>query len=157
MDVFLFIAAALLIVVSAAGAILPGIPGPPVGYIALWLLQWTDKVQYSTKFMVVWGIIILIVTVGENFLPLIATRFAGGSKYAVKGSIIGLVAGIIFTPIGMIFGTLLGAVIGEKIGGADWYVAIKSGLATFVGTMLGIGIKLVISIVFAYYFIAALF
>lgn len=157
MEIFLFISAALLIVLSAVGAVVPGLPGPPLGYLGLLLLHFTDKVQYSATFLIVWAVIVLLVTVGENFLPVMTARLAGGSKYAVRGSIVGLIVGIIFTPIGMILGTLLGAIIGELIGGADCYVALKSGLATFAGTMLGIGVKLIISVIFAYYFIAALF
>ena len=68
-----------------------------------------------------------------------------------------MVVGIIFTPIGMILGTLLGAIIGELVGGASGDKALRSGLATFVGTMLSIGIKLIMCVSFAIYFIFQLF
>ena len=57
----------------------------------------------------------------------------------------------------MILGTLLGAIVGELVGGASGDKAIRSGFATFIGTMLSIGIKLIICISFAIYFIFQLF
>jgi uncharacterized protein YqgC (DUF456 family) len=57
----------------------------------------------------------------------------------------------------MILGTLLGAIIGELVGGASGDKALRSGLATFVGTMLSIGIKLIMCVSFAIYFIFQLF
>ena len=48
-------------------------------------------------------------------------------------------------------------VIGEMVGGASGDKALKSGLATFVGTMLSIGIKLIVCVSFLIYYIIELF
>ena len=157
MEIFLFILSALLIIVGIIGAVVPALPGPPLGYVGLLLLQLTDKVQFSTSFLVVWGIVVLAVTILDYLLPIWTTKKVGGSKAGINGSIIGMVVGIIFTPIGMILGTLLGAIIGEIIGGASGDKALKSGLATFVGTMLSIGIKLIVCVSLLMYYIIELF
>ena len=157
MEIFLFILSALLIIVGIIGAVVPALPGPPLGYVGLLLLQFTDKVQFSTSFLVVWGIVVLAVTILDYLLPIWTTKKVGGSKAGINGSIIGMVVGIIFTPIGMILGTLLGAIIGEIIGGASGDKALKSGLATFVGTMLSIGIKLIVCVSLLMYYIIELF
>ncbi|MBR6519456.1 MAG: DUF456 domain-containing protein [Paludibacteraceae bacterium] len=157
MEIFLFILSALLIIVGSIGAVVPALPGPPLGYVGLLLLQLTDKVQFSTSFLVVWGIVVLAVTILDYLLPIWTTKKVGGSKAGINGSIIGMVVGIIFTPIGMILGTLLGAIIGEIIGGASGDKALKSGLATFVGTMLSIGIKLIVCVSLLMYYIIELF
>ncbi|MBR5189317.1 MAG: DUF456 domain-containing protein, partial [Paludibacteraceae bacterium] len=107
--------------------------------------------------LVVWGIVVLAVTILDYLLPIWTTKKVGGSKAGINGSIIGMVVGIIFTPIGMILGTLLGAIIGEIIGGASGDKALKSGLATFVGTMLSIGIKLIVCVSLLMYYIIELF
>ena len=157
MEILLFILSALLIIVGIIGAVVPALPGPPLGYVGLLLLQLTDKVQFSTSFLVVWGIVVLAVTILDYLLPIWTTKKVGGSKAGINGSIIGMVVGIIFTPIGMILGTLLGAIIGEIIGGASGDKALKSGLATFVGTMLSIGIKLIVCVSLLMYYIIELF
>ena len=157
MEIFLFILSALLIIVGVIGAVVPALPGPPLGYVGLLLLQLTDKVQFSVSFLVGWGIATLAVTILDFYLPIWTTKKIGGSKAGINGSIIGMIVGIIFTPIGMILGTLLGAIVGELVGGASGDKAIRSGFATFIGTMLSIGIKLIICISFAIYFIFQLF
>ncbi|MBR5238231.1 MAG: DUF456 domain-containing protein [Paludibacteraceae bacterium] len=157
MEIFLFILSALLIIVGIIGAVVPALPGPPLGYVGLLLLQLTDKVQFSVSFLVGWGIATLAVTILDFYLPIWTTKKIGGSKAGINGSIIGMIVGIIFTPIGMILGTLLGAIVGELVGGASRDKAIRSGFATFIGTMLSIGIKLIICISFAIYFIFQLF
>ena len=143
--------------VGIIGSVVPALPGPPLSYVGLLLLQLTDKVQFSTSFLVVWGIVVLAVTILDYLLPIWTTKKVGGSKAGINGSIIGMVVGIIFTPIGMILGTLLGAIIGEIIGGASGDKALKSGLATFVGTMLSIGIKLIVCVSLLMYYIIELF
>ena len=157
MEIFLFILSAVLIIVGIIGAVVPALPGPPLGYVGLLLLQLTDKVQFSTSFLVGWGVATLAVTILDYLLPIWTTKKVGGSKAGINGSIIGMVVGIIFTPIGMILGTLLGAIIGEIIGGASGDKALKSGLATFVGTMLSIGIKLIVCVSLLMYYIIELF
>ena len=157
MEIFLFILSALLIIVGIIGAVVPALPGPPLGYVGLLLLQLTDKVQFSVSFLIGWGIATLAVTILDFYLPIWTTKKIGGSKAGINGSIIGMIVGIIFTPIGMILGTLLGAIVGELVGGASGDKAIRSGFATFIGTMLSIGIKLIICISFAIYFIFQLF
>lgn len=157
MDVVLYILAALFIAVSVAGSILPGIPGPPLGYVGLLLLQATDKVQYSTAFLVTWGIVVVAVSVLDYYIPVLTTKGFGGSRYGVRGSIVGMIIGIIFTPIGIILGTLLGAVIGEMIGGSNLGKAISSGFGAFFGTMLSSGIKLIICVTFVIYYIMSFF
>ena len=69
MEIFLFILSALLIIVGIIGAVVPALPGPPLGYVGLLLLQFTDKVQFSTSFLVVWGIVVLAVTILDYLLP----------------------------------------------------------------------------------------
>ena len=157
MEVFLFILAAIFMILGIVGSIVPALPGPPLSYVGLLLLQLTDKVQFSMLFMVIWAIVVLVISILDYYLPIWTTKKAGGSKAGINGSIIGMILGIIFTPIGMILGTLLGAIIGELIGGASGDQALKSGLATFVGTMLSIGIKVILCVSMTIYYVIELF
>ena len=80
-------------------------------------------------------------------VPMYFTKLTGGSKYAERGAMIGLLAGIILTPIGMIAGSFLGAFIAEvewgKKSSKDAFVAA---LGSFFGFLLGTGIKTIASV-----------
>ena len=88
MDVFLFVVAGLLIVGGVLGSVLPALPGPPLGYIGLLLLQCTEKVDFSTTFLLVWLAVVVAVTVADNFIPAWATPLASSLK-AGFGAFIG--------------------------------------------------------------------
>ena len=152
MDIFLIILAGIFIVISIIGSIVPGVPGPPIGMIGVILLHITDKVDISLTTLIVCAVLTILVSILDYYLPIYSTKKFGGSKYAVRGSIIGMVVGFLFTPIGVILGTFLGAVIGELLNGSDMVNSLKIGSVTFLGTILGLGIKLMLccSFVFIY-------
>lgn len=152
MDIFLIILAGIFIVISIIGSIVPGLPGPPIGMIGVILLHITDKVDISLTTLIVCAVLTILVSILDYYLPIYSTKKIGGSKYAVRGSIIGMVVGFVFTPIGVILGTFLGAVIGELLNGSDMVNSLKIGSVTFLGTILGLGIKLMLccSFVFIY-------
>jgi len=69
-----------------------------------------------------------------------------------------MMAGIIFfPPFGMIFGVFIGAILGELIAGKENSIALKAGLATFIGSMAAVLIKLSLSLVMAFYFFVYIF
>ncbi len=152
MDIFLIILAGIFIVISIIGSIVPGLPGPPIGMIGVILLHITDKVDISLTTLIVCAVLTILVSILDYYLPIYSTKKFGGSKFAVRGSIIGMVVGFLFTPIGVILGTFLGAVIGELLNGSDMVNSLKIGSVTFLGTILGLGIKLMLccSFVFIY-------
>ena len=54
MDIFLIILGSICLLVGLAGCIVPMLPGPPVSYLALVFLHFTDKVFYhSTTILLV--------------------------------------------------------------------------------------------------------
>ena len=84
----------------------------------------------------------MIVSAVDYVVPMLLTKATGGSKYAERGSIIGLLAGIILTPVGMILGSFLGAFLAEMYwGGKEAKLALKAALGSFLGFLLGTGIK----------------
>ena len=48
LDIILIILGVLCLITGLMGCILPFLPGPPVAYLGLVLLHFTDKVQYTT-------------------------------------------------------------------------------------------------------------
>lgn len=156
LDILLVILGVIFLVGGLAGCVLPAIPGPPLSYIALLLLQPTDFANFSVKFLVIAAIITVAITVADYFLPIWGTRKWGGSRAGTIGSILGLLLGMFFSPVGIILGPFVGAVAGELIAGRDTGGALRSGFGSFVGFLLGTGMKLAVCMVFTYYYIKEL-
>ncbi len=140
-------------VLGIAGSILPGLPGTPISWVGMLLLYvWGSGVNaagnpMSLQTLIIWGVVVLIVSVVDYVVPMYFTKLTGGSKYAERGALIGLVAGIILTPIGMIAGSFLGAFIAEvQWGKKSSSEALLAALGSFLGFILGTGIKTIASV-----------
>lgn len=157
MDWFLAILGGLLIIVGLLGALLPILPGPPLSFIGLLLLHFTRWADFSTQFLVIMGLLALLVTAVDYVVPMWGTKKFGGSKAGIRGSTIGLVIGVFFfPPIGIIVGPFLGALIAElMINSDDFNKALKSGIGSLVGFLMGTGLKLGASLLMAVYFVRA--
>lgn len=158
MDYILIGSGILLIIGGIVGSVVPFLPGPPLSYAGLLLLHFTEKHQFSTRFLVIWAIITAITYLIDYFIPIWGTKRFGGSKQGVWGSIIGLVAGIFFfPPFGIIIGPFAGAVIGELMAGKNSSAAFRAGFGSFVGFLLGTLIQLIAAGLMAWQFAKELF
>mgnify|MGYP001063887115 CR=1 FL=1 len=149
LDIILIILGVLCLITGLMGCILPFLPGPPVAYLGLVLLHFTDKVQYTTTQLIVWLLIVVVVQILDYFTPMLGSKYSGGSKWGNWGCIIGL----LFLPWGVIFGPFLGAVIGELLGNKEFSQALRSGVGSLIGFLLGTFLKFVVCGYFCYQFI----
>ncbi|MBR4134974.1 MAG: DUF456 domain-containing protein [Bacteroidales bacterium] len=161
MDIVLIILGALCLLVGLVGCILPILPGVPLSYAGLWLLHATDKVQFSWRFLIVWGVVTAVVQILDAVVPVWGTKVMGGSRAGVWGSTFGLIAGLFFGPWGIVLGPFIGAVAGEILAnrtdnGMTLRQALKAGAGSFVGLMTGTVMKLICVGLMIYYFVAAL-
>lgn len=148
----------ILIISGLLGCFLPILPGPPLSYFALILLQFTSKKPFTTNELAVLAMATIIVTALDYFVPIWGTKKFGGSKYGVWGSTIGLIAGMfLFPPFGIIIGPFIGALIGELVAGKNSQFALKSAFGSFIGFITGTFLKLITSFVITWYFFKALF
>ena len=153
METAIIVLAILAGVLGIVGSILPGLPGTPVSWVGMLILYiWGSGVNaagepMSLTTLCVWGAVMVIVSVLDYLVPMWFTKLTGGSKYAERGAMIGLLAGIIFTPIGMISGSFLGAFIAEVCWGEkSGWDAFKAACGSFVGFLFGTGIKTIASV-----------
>jgi uncharacterized protein len=154
LSILMSILGSLLVVVGFIGCVIPAIPGPLLGYVALILVA----IPGGWSLIPVWLLILLGVaavaaTVLDNVLPALSSKKAGAGKAGVWGSILGMIAGSFFTPIGTIVGAFVGALLGELIFNRENEQPLKAALGVFKGTMLGIMMKLVVTGIIAYYFV----
>jgi len=146
MDYFLAAVSIAISIIGLIGCLLPVIPGPPLSYIALLIIQTTAFGTLSTITMVVIGGITVVVTILDYVIPAWTTRKFGGSRRGAIGATLGLFIGMLFfPPIGIIIGPFIGAFFGEISGGANNAKATKSAIGSFIGFVFGTGIKIALS------------
>lgn len=156
MDILLIILGILCLIIGLAGCFLPVVPGPPVAYAGLVLLHFTDKVQYSTAQLLVWLLVVVILQVLDYFVPMLGSKYSGGSRWGTRGCLVGTIVGLFFMPWGIILGPFLGAFIGELLGGRRTGQALKSGLGSLLGFLLGTVLKCIACGYFIYVFFSVL-
>ncbi|HUH74495.1 MAG TPA: DUF456 domain-containing protein [Chitinophagales bacterium] len=153
----------ILLIIGYVSCVLPPLPGPPVAFLALILLHYTyEGANFSTTLLVTLGIISISVTILDNFVTVWGTHKFGGTKAGVRGSVFGMIFGIFILtpfigPLSVIAGPFLGAVVGELISGQKVEVAFKSGLGSFIGFILGLGIKLIVTTYICFIFFKEIF
>ncbi len=158
MDTFLIIAASILILLGIAGSVLPVLPGPPLGYAGLLLLHFTSGHDFSTTFLVVWGLVTGLVVILDYVIPVYGTKYFGGTSRGMWGATIGLIIGIFFLPpAGMIIGPFVGALIGEMTAGSGNTQAFRAAIGSFLGFLAGTFMKLALSVTFAVLFLIEMF
>jgi uncharacterized protein YqgC (DUF456 family) len=153
METLLIIIGIGCIIGGFLGSLLPVLPGPPLSYLGLILLQFTNPTPFSLQFLIIWALIVAVIVALDYIIPTWGTKKFGGSPYGVWGSVAGLIVGIFFfPPFGMILGPLIGAFIGELIAGKSSDQAIKSAMGSFAGFLMGTILKVIASGVMGYYF-----
>ena len=156
LDIILVITGFCFLIVGLLGCVLPAIPGPPLSYVSILLIQITRFADFSVSFLVITAIVTVIVTVVDYILPVWGTQKWGGSRAGTIGAIIGLLAGIFFAPVGIIVGPFAGAVAGELIAGRNIDTAFRSGFGSFIGFLFGTVMKVSLCLAFTFYFIKEL-
>ena len=90
MEAVVIVLAVLAGLIGIAGSILPGLPGTPFSWIGMLILYiWGSGANgegdpMSLQTLIVWGIVVLVVSVIDYIVPMYLTRATGGSKYAEK-------------------------------------------------------------------------
>ena len=157
-DALMVFLGGICMVIGIIGSLIPVLPGPPISYIGLIIIQLTSRHPFSTRFLIIYGILTVFVFVLDYVMPVYGTKKLQGSKYGIWGSAIGLIIGILFfLPFGIILGPLLGAFLGELVTGKDIARALQSAMGSLVGFLAGAAMKSVLSITMAYYYVASLF
>ena len=127
-----------------------------VAYAGLLLLHFTDKAQFSTTQLLLWLAAVVLVQILDYFVPMLGSKYSGGSRWGTRGCLIGTIVGLFFMPWGIILGPFLGAFAGELMGGSKTDQALKSGLGSLLGFLLGTVVKCVMCAYFCWEFVKAL-
>ena len=143
-SIVLCILAGLLLFLGFLGTFIPVLPGAPLAWLGLLVAYFSSFNQITIVYLIVTAVIAVAVSLLDNFLPVIMTNKIGGSKAATIGSTIGLIAGLFIGPAGIIAGPFVGALVGEMIHSrGDFATSLKSAWGSFLGFLLGTGIKMI--------------
>ena len=148
----ILIIALLLLVLGVLGSMIPGLPGPPLSFIGILLIHFFTGTQFSTSFLLTWAVIVILVFLLDYFMQVWGVKKFGGGRKATIGTFLGLFAGFIFPPIGLLIGPFIGAFIGALLEvQGDNTRALKVAIGSFIGFVTGTILKLVVSSVLLYY------
>jgi len=150
LEIVLLILGFVCCVVGIVGSVLPVLPGPPISWIGLLLLYIIPNMTVDYTFLgITLGIAILIFAM-DYVVPIIGTKYFGGSKAGAYGSTIGLIIGLFFPPLGFLFGPFIGAFLGEIFFNASSNSkhALKSAFGSFIGFLAGTFMKVLVAIVY---------
>lgn len=156
-DILLWILSAALIVLGLVGTLLPALPGTAFVLGGIVVGAWIDDFT-----RVGWGALAVVTVMAiaawvlDYVAALLGARRAGASRQAVMGAALGTVAGIFMGLVGVLFLPLVGAAIGEWLARRDHQGAVRVGLATWLGLMVGLVAKVVLAFMMIGVFLVAL-
>ena len=147
----------VLIAAGLAGTVLPALPGPALVLAGIVVGAAIDD------FTRVGGWTIAIVTaltalawVLDYVAGLMGARRAGASPQALTGAAIGPVVGLFMGFVGVCVMPFVGAMAGEYVARSSHGRAVQVGLGTWLGIMVGLIAKVVLSLVMLGIFVVAL-
>jgi uncharacterized protein YqgC (DUF456 family) len=153
----LWLLSAALILVGLAGTVLPALPGTAFVLGGIVLGAWIDDFSRVGWGVVAAAAVLAVLAWALDYVAgLLGARRAGASRQAIIGAAVGTVAGLFMGLVGVLFMPLVGAALGEWLARRDHGQAVRVGVATWLGIMVGMVSKVVIAFVMVGLFAAAL-
>lgn len=156
-DIFLLALGITLIIIGLIGCVVPVLPGPPLSFLGMLSLNYSQWGPFESDLLWTFGLVAIVVTALDYIVPIWGTKKFGGSKAGIWGAAIGLFVGLFIGPVGILFGPFLGALAGELMQKTETKKALVAALGSFLGLLMGVGLKLIASGFMTYYFIKEIF
>lgn len=150
MDVTLMVLAFALVLGGIAGSFLPVLPGPPLAFLGLAVLWFSDGYQPDTELLGMHLAAASAITALDYYVPIWGTKRFGGTKAGTRGATIGLLIGLFLGPLGIVFGPFFGALLGEMSVGTPQNQAVRAAFGAFLGFVAGVFMKLAYGLVVLY-------
>jgi uncharacterized protein YqgC (DUF456 family) len=152
---------ACLLIAGFVGCILPFVPGhllllmAALGHRLMLGAEGSGLSWWSLGFLALMAIISQVL---ETMSGAAGAKRFGSTRWGVIGALVGGVLGMFFMPIGLLAGPLLGAIVCElAFAREQMVVALRSGVGSLVGTVAGMGIKLIFGMVMILWFFLDVF
>ncbi len=148
MEILLYVLGALALVAGLAGTVLPAVPGSLLLVLGAFLVAWAEGFTRVSGWTVgacavlgaaMWAVDLLAGVLGAKAF--------GASRWALFGAGLGLLVGMFLGIPGIVLGPAVGAIALEYARDPSFERAMKAGLGTFLGFVLGTAVK--VSLAFA--------
>ncbi|RRO19737.1 DUF456 domain-containing protein [Flavobacteriaceae bacterium 14752] len=155
MDILLLTLGFIFCLGGILGSFLPILPGPPISWLGLLMLYLIPEITFNYTFLSITLAIAAIIFALDYVIPIIGTRYLGGSRAGAIGSTVGLVVGLFFPPLGFLIGPFIGAFLGEILfnSKSNSKHAFKSAVGSFIGFLASTFMKALVSIIYLGLFI----
>lgn len=153
--VILIVLAIVLALAGIVGAVLPALPGPPLCWASMLIAYFVCSPHISGTVLCIMLVLTIIAEVLDYIAPIWMAKAGGGSRSAITGSMVGIILGLFFMPIGLVVGPLIGAFAGEMLSTRQTGKAIRVALLSFLSFLLSTGFQLILCLAMSIYTMAA--
>lgn len=154
LELLLFLLVLIVLGVGFVGAFVPAIPGVFMAWLGMLLLYvFTDSGITLLFLLFFLGLTVAVMGL-DQLIPIIGVKKFGGTKYGMWGSVVGVIVGFFFMPLGFIIGPFIGAFVGDLLGGQEHGQALKTAMGALLGFFIGTGVKLIAIAWISYYCVA---
>lgn len=139
----------VMVGIGILGTFMPILPGLGLSFLGMLLYQFLAHGTIETSYLLVIGILTILSTLLNYFLPIKFAKKYGGSSYGNIGGFVGSILGIFFIPLplGFLIGMLLGVFLGELMADKNNFPqAFSSTKGAFLGFIYGTGFSFLIGI-----------
>ena len=150
MEIIVYALVVIFLLISLLGSFIPSLPGPILSYMAL--LLYHAFISSVTINHLIWlALLVLFVTFLDYYMQIYGVKKAGGGKFAIRCSLLGIILGLfLFPPLGILFGAFIGAFIGASFEKGERN-NIKIAFGAVWGFVLGTLLKLLTSVYLIYF------
>ena len=136
---------------AAVGVVLPVLPGVPLALVGALLAGWATGFERIDLGTIAWVAVLTLLAQGFDVLGnVIGAKRFGAGRAGLWGGAIGAVVGLVLLPPwGFLLGAFVGAAGFEALAGRPWPEAWRAGVGALLGTLAGVGGKLVVVAVIA--------
>lgn len=148
MDLVLYVLGVVALLLGVAGVVLPLLPGSLLLFGGAVLVAWAGgftRVGWPTLTVV--GLLAAVIWAVDYVAAALGAKATGASRWAVVGASLGLLVGMLLGPAGLILGPAVGAVALEYWQDPDFEKALRAGVGTFLGFLLGSVVKVTLAFV----------
>lgn len=149
-----------LLLAGLVGCVLPILPGHLILLIAAIAhrLMLGDASGIAWWSFLVLGLLMAISQTFEVLSGAAGARWFGGTRWGAVGALVGSIVGLFFLPFGLLLGPLIGAFAAElAFARKTTRPAALSGVGSVVGTLAGMGFKIVVGVLMIGWFFIDVF
>lgn len=143
MNIVLIILAFVCLLIGVVAVFTPVPPAVPIAWLGLLLARLSTLTSINMPTLVWSAVVGGLLMVLDYVVPPLATRRFGGTKWGIRGCMIGLLIALVGLPfgptglVGVFFWPFAGAFVGEILKQHELHSALRAATGSFIGIMTG--------------------